>query len=171
MPKTLLALFAVSAVVAAAATAAPAARLAGCALVTTRDAQLALGGLFRISLVQQAKINVRECSIRVVRTKPEGIEPYIIVRDWPDGGGKRAFDFTVKTLRPRKQPKGIRFVSFTPLKGLGAKAYTSELLIKGHPRRSVLVWTGSNFVHVFNAVASVTLPQLVGLARDAVPRS
>jgi hypothetical protein len=160
-----------SAAIGADAATATVGRLAGCTLVTARDAQRALGGVYRLRLAEQKLINVRQCNIRVVRTRPDGAELYAVVRDWPYGGAKIAFDFAVKTLRAQKQPKGVRFVSFRPIKGLGGKAYASKVIYKGKPRRSVLVWTGSDFVHVLNAVSSVTLPALVSLARDAVRRA
>jgi hypothetical protein len=169
--KTLIALLVLSAAVGAAAATATAARLAGCALVTTRDAQSALGGVYRLRLVEQTLVNVRQCSIRVVRTNPAGVQIYAVIRDWPYGGAKTAFDFAVKTLGARKQPKGVRFVSFGPIKGIGAKAYASRVVYKGKPQRSVLVWTGEDFVHVLNGVSSVTLPALVSLARDAARRA
>jgi hypothetical protein len=170
MSRTLAALLVTSAAVSALAVTASAAPLAGCALVTPKEANAALGGVFRIRLVEQLRSNVRECSIRVVRP-PAAPRPYAVVRDWPVAGSKTAFDYTVRIFSRRKQPKGVRFVSFQPLKGLGVKAYTSKLIVAGIPRRSVLVWTGSNFIHAFNAVPSVKLPQVLVLARDAVRRT
>jgi hypothetical protein len=170
MPRTLAGLLAAGAALAVVATTASAAPLATCALVTPKEANSALGGVYRIRLVEQLRANVRECSIRVVRPRPAAPQPYAVIRDWPIAGSKAAFDYTVRIFQRRKQP-GVRFVSFTPLKGLGVKAYTSKLVVAGLLRRSVLVWTGSDFIHAFNAVPSVTLPQLIVLARDAARRT
>jgi hypothetical protein len=170
LPGALLMLLVAGVVLTALVPAAPAAPLARCALVTTKEAQRAIGGVYRLQLKQQDVGSIRECTISLLRSTKPKVHKYVAVRDYPYGGGKKAFDAVVAVLRKRQQPKDVRFVTFRPLAGLGAKAYRSEVVVKGLPRRSVLVWTGNDFVWVFNHDASVTFAQLLGLARNALGR-
>ncbi len=143
----------------------------GCQVLTSRDAARALGGVSRVELSEQVLGSVRTCTISVVRdTRPRRVA-YAAVRDWPFGGAKRAFDFTVKVLRRHRQPKGVTFVLFKPQPGLGERAYLSEVKLKGKPTRSVLVWTGETFIHALNDASSVSFAQLLALARAAMKRA
>jgi hypothetical protein len=169
MHKAPAALIAAAAAVATAmAVQAPAAPLAKCNLLTIQEAQRAIGGVARLEIDQKDVGSVRECTISLVRSAKPKLVPVAVVRDYPYGGQKKAFDAVVAVLRKRAQPKDVRFVSFRPLTGLGATAYRSEIVVKGLPRRSVLVWTGESFIWVFNHDRSVTFAQLMGLTRDAL---
>jgi hypothetical protein len=148
----------------------PASVRPACAALTLRQATAALGAVYRFSLEERYLGSVRMCSVLF---KPVGAmqrAPYVTVHDWPAGGARRAFDYTTRIFRRRKQPKGVRFVSFTPVLGLGREAYRSEVIVNGHPRKSFLVWTGRTFVRVFNNQDAVTFAQLLSLTRSALDR-